>query len=969
MPSTARRARTLGLTAFVLFLACAMLPVSEALAQNTRPLQHDDVNQWNHITSRMISDNGDWAMWQVGPPEGDATLHVRHTARQTHHVVARGESAQFSGDGSHVIFRLKAPFDSTRQAKLDEKKKDEMPPDSVGFLNLQTGALSILDPIQSFKVPEKGGSRFAYLLTDAASKPDSADADSVGMTPEEPEEESAEAGESDSSEVDTPDIPDTATLVVHDLADGSSMRVEGVAEYTFSEDGNGLAVSVYADEETPEEHGVYVIGSRDDGPTPLLTGEGRYLHLAFDKSGVQLAFLSDRDDWPAENPATDLYLAQPGETFAQKVLDARHTRLPSGWWISEHGDVVFSDDGTRLFFGSAPEPESEPEDEPELLDNETVEVDVWSWTDPLLQPMQLVQADREKKRTHAAVLHLDQRRRGDDAVVQLASKDIPDVTYADGRHGDVVLGETDMPYRQRISWDSPRYQDAYTINITSGERTKLFTDRQVNTSLSPAGRYVYWWDGHAKHWFAWDVRRGLEINLTADLGVSMADHLADRPMIPGPEGSAGWTDDDALFLVYDKHDVWAIDPARPGNARMITEGFGRLQDVRFRVVDLDREDPAVSNDLVLSSFDFGTKERGYYADQVRGDGQPRELIGGPHAYGNLAKAENADQVIFSRQSFREYPDVWTADLSLSSPQKLSGANPQLDQFSWGTAELVRWTSLDGDELDGILYKPDGFDATQKYPMMVYFYEKSSSGLFNHFAPRASRSSIDRSFYVSRGYLLFVPDIPYKDGYPGESAMNAVMPGITALIDEGFVDADRIGVQGHSWGGYQIAYMVTQTNLFAAAEAGAPVSNMTSAYGGIRWASGMSRMFQYEKTQSRIGGTLWDAQHRYIDNSPLFQADKVQTPLLMMHNDEDGAVPWYQGIEYFVALRRLGTPVWMLNYNGEAHGLRNLHNQRDWAIRMQQFFDHYLMDAPAPVWMTEGVPAVKKGETLGLELGE
>lgn len=197
-------------------------------------------------------------------------------------------------------------------------------------------------------------------------------------------------------------------------------------------------------------------------------------------------------------------------------------------------------------------------------------------------------------------------------------------------------------------------------------------------------------------------------------------------------------------------------------------------------------------------------------------------------------------------------------------------------------------------------------------------------------------------------------------------MNAIMPGVTSLIDEGFVDADRIGVQGHSWGGYQIAYMVTQTNLFAAAEAGAPVSNMTSAYGGIRWGSGMSRAFQYEKTQSRIGGTLWDATLRYIHNSPLFQAPKVETPLLMMHNDEDGAVPWYQGIEFFSALRRLGKKTWLLNYNGEAHGLRKDHNKRDWAIRMQQFFDHYLKDAPAPVWLQDGVPAIMKGKTLGLE---
>ncbi|MGD8276865.1 MAG: prolyl oligopeptidase family serine peptidase, partial [Gemmatimonadota bacterium] len=274
---------------------------------------------------------------------------------------------------------------------------------------------------------------------------------------------------------------------------------------------------------------------------------------------------------------------------------------------------------------------------------------------------------------------------------------------------------------------------------------------------------------------------------------------------------------------------------------------------------------------------------------------------------------------------------------------------------------------DSEPLQGILYKPENFDPTQKYPMMVYFYERSSDGLHSYIPPAPGSSSINRSFYVSRGYLLFVPDIPYQIGYPGESAVEAVVPGVLSLIEKGFVDEDHIGVQGHSWGGYQIAYMVTKTNIFAAAEAGAPVSNMISAYGGIRWGSGMSRMFQYEHTQSRIGGTLWEAPIHYIENSPIFWADKVETPLLMMHNDEDGAVPWYQGIEYFVALRRLHKPAWLFNYNGEDHGLRKAQNRKDWTIRLQQFFDHYLKGAPEPVWLAEGVPAILKGKTLGLEL--
>ena len=335
----------------------------------------------------------------------------------------------------------------------------------------------------------------------------------------------------------------------------------------------------------------------------------------------------------------------------------------------------------------------------------------------------------------------------------------------------------------------------------------------------------------------------------------------------------------------------------------------------------------------------------------------------------LKKAKKSDRVIFTRSSFRTCEDVWTSTLDFREITRVSDINPQQDEYSWGTAELVHWRAKDGQKLDGILLKPDDFDPARKYPMMVYFYERNSDNLHRYYTPAAGRSIICHSFYVSRGYVVFIPDIPYKTGEPGPSAVNAIVPGVEHLIRKGFIDEQRIGMQGHSWGGYQTAYLVTQTDMFACAESGAPVSNMTSAYGGIRWGSGLSRMFQYERTQSRIGEDLWSARDKYVANSPLFFADRINTPLLILHNDEDGAVPWYQGIELFVALRRLGKPAWMLNYNGEPHWVMDEYNRRDFAKRMQQFFDHYLMDAPEPEWMAVGIPAVKKGENFGLELLE
>jgi dipeptidyl aminopeptidase/acylaminoacyl peptidase len=384
------------------------------------------------------------------------------------------------------------------------------------------------------------------------------------------------------------------------------------------------------------------------------------------------------------------------------------------------------------------------------------------------------------------------------------------------------------------------------------------------------------------------------------------------------------------------------------------------------MLDPDEDHLPIKEDLLMRIFDEDTRDAGFGHLNVK-DRKLEELEMGPYSYYNPIKAKEADALIWQRMNFNEYPDLWISDLNFGEAKKITNTNPQQDDYKWASVELVHWTSADGVELEGLLYKPEDFDPNKKYPMVVYFYEKYSNGLHRHYTPRPSRSTVNFTFYASNGYLVFVPDIVYKNGFPGQSAYNSIVSGTLKLMENSWVDAERIGIQGQSWGGYQVAYLVTQTNMFAAAMAGAPVSNMTSAYGGIRWGSGMSRMFQYEGSQSRIGGTLWEKPWRYIENSPVFFADKVETPLLMMHNDEDGAVPWYQGIEYFVALRRLNKPVWMLTYNGAPHNLKRRADCKDLSIRMLQFFDHYLKDAPAPVWMEYGIQAVDKGKKMGYEL--
>ena len=640
--------------------------------------------------------------------------------------------------------------------------------------------------------------------------------------------------------------------------------------------------------------------------------------------------------------------------------------MPEGWWVSEHGELSFSDSGSRLFFGTAPRPEPEPEDT--LLDEEKIRLDLWHWQDPLIQPMQKLRAEEERKRTYRAVVHLD---RGD-RIVQLATPELPEVEV--GSDGDArwALAESNVPYRRLVGIEAPGYVDLWLIDVRTGDRRRVVTERQaVASQLSPDSRYLAWYDAAERHWFATPTAGGKVVNLTAGIPYPVWDEDEDHPMPPYPYGGAGWTEGDREVLLYDRYDVWAVDPSGRAEPRVVTDGYGRDRGIELRHVDLDREEEAIDPDapLLLSAFDLADKRGGFYRDRVTGRTAPERLVLAPKYFGRPSRAEHADVLLYTREDVTEFPDLWVADAGFDGARRISDVNPQQKDFVWATAELVEWLSDDGVPLQGLLYKPEDFDASKEYPMMVYFYERNSDNLYRHYPPLPHRSVIRPTFYASRGYIVFIPDIVYEDGYPGESAMDAVMPGTLKLAAEPWVDEDNVGVQGHSWGGYQIAYMVTRTDFFKAAEAGAPVSNMTSAYGGIRWGSGLSRMFQYERTQSRLGASLWDARDRYIENSPLFYLDQVETPLLIMHNDEDGAVPWYQGIELFMGLRRLGKPAWMVVYNEQPHWPITEAMKRDWNIRLQQYFDHFLKGAPAPEWMVEGIPATEKGRNLGLELVE
>ncbi|HEY1089645.1 MAG TPA: prolyl oligopeptidase family serine peptidase, partial [Burkholderiaceae bacterium] len=367
--------------------------------------------------------------------------------------------------------------------------------------------------------------------------------------------------------------------------------------------------------------------------------------------------------------------------------------------------------------------------------------------------------------------------------------------------------------------------------------------------------------------------------------------------------------------------------------------------------------PLPAQPWLLTATNTEDRSTGFY--RLAGGGELTRLQYGARMFGGVVKAKSADALLFTQQSFTEFPDLWASTLDMAAPQKISAANPQQANYLWGTQEMIEYRSAKGRKLKALLAKPEGFDPAKKYPLIVYIYEKMSDNLYRH-VPPAPAQNINITRFVSNGYVVLRPDIVYDIGHPGQSALDTVIPAIKQLVAKGYVDPKRIGIQGHSWGGYQIDYLITRTDIFAAAEGGAGMANMISGYGGIRWGTGMSRAFQYEQQQSRIGAAPWQRPDLYVENSPIFRADKVKTPLLTIHNDDDDAVPYYQAIEFYTALRRLGKEVYWFNFNGAKHGLRDREQMKYFTVHMDEFFDHLLLGAPRPEWMDKPVPYLERG---------
>ncbi len=995
------RLRALQTLLFVCALSLVFMPVfrpqptsaqtgaAKQQATAKRALTHQDYDSWRSIQGQTLSRDGKFIAYAVIPQDGDGEIVVRNLATTTEFRSGRGwrpPTPPPTGDGAEptaglpggfgqnpatrpritadnrfAIFTIEPNKADVLKARKERKAPDAMPKNTLGIMDLSNGQVTRVERVKNFQIPEEAGGYIAYLLEtkQEEKKPEeklvAPNQEKQGNDINDPDEDWQQRGGGRGGAAGG--RPAGARkefgtdLVLRNLSNGSERTFADALDYSFSRDAKTLLFTVSSRKE--ETNGLYAATpGTDAAPAELLSGKGKYSKLTWDEDQTQLVFASDKDDAAAKQPKIKLYHWKRGETKASELVSTATANFRAGMVISERGALNFSQDGSRLFFGVAPPPvpERDPNAEPDGEDK--VSVDLWHWKDDFIQPMQKVRAEQDRNRSYRAVLNLKDRK-----LTQLADETLQNVNPS--ANGEWAVGTDDRAYRRLVGVDT-NYSDVYIVNTNDGSRKPLLTKNQSGLSWSPKGSYAVFYDG--KDWNSVKMPEGKITNLTKDLPVKFWREETDTPSTPGPYGSGGWVKDDKFVLLYDKYDVWQIAPDG-SSAKNMTDGVGRKEKIEFRLVRQEAErgaepglDPA--KPLLLAAENEWSKDSGFYRDKIDGSTSPEKLLMAARAFGQPVKAKDADVWMLTASRFEEFPDLHVTDSTFKSLKKVSEVGKQKDQFVWGKAELVHYKNTDGVPLSGILIKPDNFDPKKKYPMIVYIYEKLSDGL-HQFTNPSPGHSVNRSYYVSNGYLYFMPDIVYTIGYPGQSALKCVLPAIQAVADQGFVNEDAIGIQGHSWGGYQIAYMVTQTNRFKAAAPGALVANMTSAYSGIRWGTGLPRQFMYEHTQSRIGGNLWEQPMRFLENSPVFQAHRVQTPILMLHNDADDAVPWYQGIEYYLALRRLNKEVYFFNYNGEPHGLRRRPNQKDYTSRLQEFFDHHLKGAPAPEWMQKGIPYLER----------
>jgi dienelactone hydrolase len=743
-------------------------------------------------------------------------------------------------------------------------------------------------------------------------------------------------------------------------------RISNVKDYQFNNPGNCLLFQSLKE----EEYSLSTLTIKSGQIKTLWQSTYPATNITFDDSGDRFAFVAKYKN--IEGEKTGLFYYREGADSAKLRVSGDIPGIESGFELEDWNPLGFSKDGSRLFFYITKKAYDVN------LKNDRASVDIWNYKDEFLQSEQLISEKYNKR--YLCVIN-----EGGFKCI-LLQPGFKSNWVLDYKSNNNFVLESNRTNRAEINWNVKERPNVFLISKTDG--TQKLISRHVYTydiyiTLSGEGKYVIWYDRLKRNYFTYNIAAGITKNISLKVSRPLFDDEDDMSHPKSNFGIVKWMDNDKSVLVYDRFDIWKLDPDGIKMPVNVTKGLGRKTNTVLRLYRDGQNTPTSFKDskqFLLVAFNRINKDNGFYKSDLSGQKAPEYLSMGSFVYylpemptrqysllanGLITKAKDTGVYMVSRMSAKEFPNLFiTTNFKTFKP--MTDLHPQ-DNYNWVNSTLMHWKMSYDKTNEGILYKPTDFDPKKKYPIIFYFYERNADDLNGFIRPGYDCGQMNIAAYVSRGYLVFIPDILYKIENPGPSAYNTVVSAARYLSKFPWVDTKKMGIQGHSFGAYEVNYIITHTNLLAAACSAEGLSDMVGNANAKRDEDGSSNQSYYEDSQGRMGMSLWSIPQQYVRNSPIFFAENIVTPLLIMANSEDKTVPWQQGIELFSALRRLKKKVWLLQYDTEEHQLTNEIDQKDYTIRLGQFFDRYLMDKPAPIWMTEGVPASRKRIDDGLAL--
>ena len=908
-------------------LALAAVTSATLLAQQPQSLRPDEYGRWEQVFAQRtpLSPDGRWLVYGIRRGDFSTELRVQPAEGGDAVTVPAGEQPAFSDDSRWMAYLI--GFTEEQEAKLRKEKKPIRK--QLGLLELATGHKTTIEGVESFALSATG-THVAMRRYAAETKDDGA------------------ASNTNSEQVQ----PGTA-MIVRELATGRDTTFAAVSEIAWQDKGTALAFAVTA--ENGVGNGVQLFDTATGSLRVLDSSASTYSGLSWRKNSAALAVLRSSTDPSREGPNHTLLVWQDvAASSTARELDASKSGLAADLRVVRFRVPQWTDDGAFVFVGVAPW-----HAKPSALDaarqsrriaanssnpDELPDVQVWHPKDSTVMPRQKIDARRERERSMLAAWSLSDGRFV--RIAQAIGEDANPIKR--GTRVMVVDTNTFAMERSIGRW----YANVATVDLLSGTRTdaaQRIEDRWAQ--MSPGGRYLLYFKDD--HYSTVDLSNGRHTRVTASVATSFADRESDDTGPHKPAfGVAGWTTNDHSVLLYDKLDIWEVKPDGSGATKLTNGVDGQI---RHRYVRLDPDEEWIdrAQPITVSQFGMRSKRSGYAQISAAGTAPSvTSVVFLDKRVNVLAKAKRADRFVYLVQDFNDSPDYFASGAKLADAKQVTTTNPFMSDYAWGRSALIEYKTKQGIPLQGAVFYPANYDPSKKYPMVVYMYEKLSDGVHSFSMP-SERDVYNAAAFTTRGYVYLQPDIVFRPRDPGLSVVDSVLPAVQRVIDMGLADPNKIGIVGHSWGGFDSVFLATHTNVFKAAVAGAPITDLVSNYGNHHWSSGIAETDHIETGQQRMQVPLYEDLQAYIRNSALYSAHTMQTPLLMMFGENDGTVHWHQGVALYNIARRAGKNVVMLAYAGEDHGLRKRQNQIDYHHRIFEWFDHYLAGAEPPRWITHG----------------